>query len=142
LVLVQLQQLVVVGEEQDLLVLLHLAVLGEEIMPTLQTLQLVVVLLDKEIREHKDWGPMSYLVVVEELEVLVALVHLHHQSLAQEVQAHKFQLHLEIHLHSMILLINGILLVAAPAVVKVVLDPHQQRVAVVLDPLELEIRAG
>jgi hypothetical protein len=50
----QLQQLVAVAAEQDLLVLLHLVVLGEEIMPTLQTLQLVVVLLDKEIREHKD----------------------------------------------------------------------------------------
>jgi hypothetical protein len=50
----QLQQLVVVVAEQDLLVLPHLAVLGEEIMPTLQTLQLVLVFLDREIREHKD----------------------------------------------------------------------------------------
>jgi hypothetical protein len=79
----------------------------------------VAVLEVKDIRVEED-GDITIHKVVEEEEDLVVL-DLLDLVVQQEVQGHKSQHHLEIHLHSMILLISGILLV-----VQEVLDMEQQ----------------
>jgi hypothetical protein len=90
---------------QVLLVVMVVLVVGQHIRPVQELLDLMEMQV-----AARDLG---HLLMVLEVEVVpVVWVLMEHQLLVvMVVQEHKHQQHLEIHLHSMILLISGILLV-------------------------------
>jgi hypothetical protein len=92
---------------QVLLVVMVVLVVGQVISPVQELVDLMDILV---AAPH----PQRLLMVPVEVVVPVVWVLMEHQLLVvMVVQEHKHQQHLEIHLHSMILLISGILQVVA-----------------------------
>jgi hypothetical protein len=104
-VLLDLTEIRMVMDLLEILVVL-VAVVAHKIQPVVVKSKVAVPEV-KDIRVEEDGAFPKEEEEEEELVVLDLL----DLVVQREVQEHKFQLHLEIHLHSMILLISGILLV-------------------------------